>query len=319
MAALDPLARREFLASLAEAVADSDLSVILSSHLLHDLQRVCDHLILLGASRTQLTGDIDDVLRTHRWLVGPRRRTADIEPGIDVIKAVQTANQTRLLARLNGPVLDPSWEISEIGLEDIVLAYMGRDDTRTCRSADHGKARPVSALIWRLHRHQAFVAGAALAALTCLLLITGFVMARDYDAFLSSCATTRSCGDATQLLFRGDGAITTLVAATMAVPLLLGVFWGAPLLAREFETGTHNLAWTQGITRRGWLTGNVLWALAAAAVWGATMTILVSWWRGPETRSASRPACHLHFRYSGDRAGPPTRFSRWPWVSRQAR
>ena len=131
VAALDPLARREFLASLTGAVADWGLSVILSSHLLLDLQRVCDHIILLAASRTQLTGDMDDVLQTHRWLLGPRRKETDIEPGIEVIKATHTANQTRLLARLSGPVLDPGWQITEAGLEDIVLAYMGQDDTRT--------------------------------------------------------------------------------------------------------------------------------------------------------------------------------------------
>jgi ABC-2 type transport system ATP-binding protein len=131
VAALDPLARRQFLASLTGAVADGDLSVILSSHLLLDLQRVCDHIILLAASRTQLTGDMDDVLQTHRWLLGPRRKETDIEPGIEVIKATHTANQTRLLARLTGTVLDPGWQITEAGLEDIVLAYMGQDDTRT--------------------------------------------------------------------------------------------------------------------------------------------------------------------------------------------
>ena len=125
VAALDPLARREFLTSLTEAVADGDLSVILSSHLLHDLERVCDHLILLAASRTQLVGDIDAVLATHRMLVGPRRRIAEVEPGLTVIKSTQTARQTRLLVRLSGPVLDPSWEVTEVGLEDIVVAYMG--------------------------------------------------------------------------------------------------------------------------------------------------------------------------------------------------
>jgi ABC-2 type transport system ATP-binding protein len=102
----------------------------LSSHLLLDLQRVCDYIILLAASRTQVTGDIDHVLQTHRWLLGPRRKAADIEPGIEVIKATQTANQTRVLARISGPVLDPSWVITEVGLEDIVLAYMGQADTR---------------------------------------------------------------------------------------------------------------------------------------------------------------------------------------------
>jgi ABC-2 type transport system ATP-binding protein len=129
VAALDPLARREFLTSLTEAVADGDLSVILSSHLLHDLERVCDHLILLSASRTQLVGDIDEVLAAHRMLVGPRRRIAEVEPGLTVIKSTQTARQTRLLVRLSGPVLDPSWEVTEVGLEDIVVAYMGLDDS----------------------------------------------------------------------------------------------------------------------------------------------------------------------------------------------
>jgi ABC-2 type transport system ATP-binding protein len=125
VAALDPLARREFLASLAEAAAGGDMSVIVSSHLLHDLERVCDHLILLAASRTQLCGGIEDVLAAHRVLVGPRRDTAEAGRGLTVIKSTQTTRQTRLLARLDGPVLDPSWTVTEVGLEDIVLAYMG--------------------------------------------------------------------------------------------------------------------------------------------------------------------------------------------------
>ena len=129
VAALDPLARREFLASLTEAAADGDLSVIVSSHLLHDLERVCDHLILLAASRTQLCGGIDDVLAAHRVLVGPRRDIPDAGPGLTVIKSTQTTRQTRLLARLDGPVADPSWAVTEVGLEDIVLAYMGKAST----------------------------------------------------------------------------------------------------------------------------------------------------------------------------------------------
>ena len=128
VAALDPLARRAFLASLSEAVAAADLSVILSSHLLHDLERVCDHLVLLASSRVQLCGDIDDVVASHRALVGPRRSEADIEPSVHVVRAMQTPRQTRLLARLDGRVLDPSWEASEVGLEEIVLAYMGQEE-----------------------------------------------------------------------------------------------------------------------------------------------------------------------------------------------
>jgi ABC-2 type transport system ATP-binding protein len=127
VAALDPLARREFLLTLSEAVTDGDVSVILSSHLVHDLERVCDHVILLSASRVQLCADIDDVLASHRMLLGPRRPLEAVEPGITVISATQTQRQTRLLVRADGPVLDPSWEQAEVGLEDVILAYMGNE------------------------------------------------------------------------------------------------------------------------------------------------------------------------------------------------
>jgi ABC-2 type transport system ATP-binding protein len=130
VAALDPLARREFLASLIGAVAEGDLSVILSSHLLHDLERVCDHVILLAASRVQICEDIDAVVASHRMIVGPRREVSAVEPDLDVIKATQTTNQTRLLVRWKGLVLDPSWEVSDVGLEEIILAYMGQKQER---------------------------------------------------------------------------------------------------------------------------------------------------------------------------------------------
>jgi ABC-2 type transport system ATP-binding protein len=129
VAALDPLARREFLASLAEAVVDGDLTIVLSSHLLLDLERVCDHIILLAASRTQLCDDIDHLLQSHKWLVGPRRSLNSLEPAINLVRATQSERQSRLLARLDGPVLDPTWEITDVDLEEIVLAYMGKDDT----------------------------------------------------------------------------------------------------------------------------------------------------------------------------------------------
>ncbi len=128
VAALDPLARHEFLASLTEAVAEEDLSVILSSHLLHDLERVCDHVILLSCARVQICDDIQDVLSSHRMVVGRRRSVLDVEPNLHVIKATQTANQTRLLVRVAGRILDPDWEVSEVGLEDIIVAYMGLED-----------------------------------------------------------------------------------------------------------------------------------------------------------------------------------------------
>jgi ABC-2 type transport system ATP-binding protein len=128
VAALDPLARRQFLAHLAEAVAvaDDGLTVVLSSHLLADLERVCDHLILLSASRVQLCGDIEALLAEHQILVGPRKDTTAIERDHAIVQAVRTDRQTTLLIRRNGPVIDPAFEVADVGLEELVLAYMGQ-------------------------------------------------------------------------------------------------------------------------------------------------------------------------------------------------
>jgi ABC-2 type transport system ATP-binding protein len=127
VAALDPLARRHFLATMADAVADGGLTVVLSSHLLADMERVVDHLILLSASHVQLSGDIDALLAEHRVLVGPRQDTAAIASTHTIASAVHTARQTTLLIRGHAPVLDPAWESSGVGLEEMVLAYMGQD------------------------------------------------------------------------------------------------------------------------------------------------------------------------------------------------
>jgi ABC-2 type transport system ATP-binding protein len=124
VASLDPLARREFLATLSQAVAEGGLSVVVSSHLLHDLERVCDHLILLSASRVLLCEDIETLLASHLMLVGPRRDLRDVEPNLTVVRAVQTQRQTRLLVHTIGPVLDPAWEVMEVGLEELILGYM---------------------------------------------------------------------------------------------------------------------------------------------------------------------------------------------------
>jgi len=140
----------------------------------------------------------------------------------------------------------------------------------------------MNTLTWRLNRNQAQISAAALAALAVLLLITGIAMAGTYHSFLRTCAAAHTCADAHSLLFQDDGVLNVVAYATMAVPLLFGLFWGAPLLAREFEAGTHSLAWTQGVTRHRWLAGTAGWALTAAALWGAAVSALVTWWRLPE-------------------------------------
>ena len=131
VAALDPLARKNFLGLLADGVEAGGLTVILSSHLVADLERVSDHLIMLAASRVQLCGDIDDLLAEHRILVGPSKDTTALERGHRVVQATRTPRQTTLLVRLNGPVVDPAFQASEVSLEELVLAYMGEDSPPT--------------------------------------------------------------------------------------------------------------------------------------------------------------------------------------------
>jgi ABC-2 type transport system ATP-binding protein len=135
VAALDPLARRHFLATLTAAVADAagGLTVVLSSHLVVDLERVCDHLILLAASRVQLCGDIDTLLAQHKVLVGPRKDTAPIERAHEVVQTVTTARQSTLLVRVNGPVIDPAYQTEDVTFEELVLAYMGADEAAAGR------------------------------------------------------------------------------------------------------------------------------------------------------------------------------------------
>ena len=126
VASLDPLARREFLQDLMEATADQELSVVLSSHLITDIERVCDYLIVLVGSRVVAAGPADELLATHRLLSGPRRDPASLPGGVQVISASHTDVQSTLLVRSTGPVLDPVWTVSEVGLEDLVLAYLSQ-------------------------------------------------------------------------------------------------------------------------------------------------------------------------------------------------
>ncbi|MFE5911276.1 ABC transporter ATP-binding protein [Streptomyces wedmorensis] len=137
VAALDPLARREFMQDLMEAVAEHELSVVLSSHLVSDVERTCDYVIVLVDSRVQVADDIDDLIARHHRLTGPRRDPATLPAGQHVVTASHTDRQTTLVVRTDTAVHDPSWTVSPLGLEDIVLAYMTRpaDAVRDTRPA----------------------------------------------------------------------------------------------------------------------------------------------------------------------------------------
>jgi len=126
VASLDPLARREFLQGLMEATAEHEVSVLISSHLVADLERVCDYLIVLTESRVQLTGDVDDLLASHRLLTWPRCDMAVLPAEWHVISASHTDRQSTLLISSADPVSDTTWTVDQVSMEDLVLAYMSK-------------------------------------------------------------------------------------------------------------------------------------------------------------------------------------------------
>jgi len=136
VASLDPLARREFLQGLMEAAAEHELSVVLSSHLVSDLERVCDYLIVLVDSRIRVVGGVEELLATHHRLTGPRRDPTRLPADQHAISASHTDRQTTLIIRTDAPIHDPAWTVSQISLEDLVLAYMSQpaDTTHTGRN-----------------------------------------------------------------------------------------------------------------------------------------------------------------------------------------
>jgi ABC-2 type transport system ATP-binding protein len=137
VSSLDPLARREFLQGLMEIVAKHEVSVVLSSHLIADLERVCDYLVLLVASHVQLAGEVTELLAAHHRLSGPRRDPRSLPANQEVIEESHTDKQSTLLVRTDEPILDPAWTVKPVTLDDLVLAYMSqaRDPNPARRSA----------------------------------------------------------------------------------------------------------------------------------------------------------------------------------------
>ncbi|MBB5079216.1 ABC transporter ATP-binding protein [Nonomuraea endophytica] len=124
VASLDPLARREFLQGLMEAVVEHELSVLLSSHLVADLERTCDYLVVLVDSRVRVAGEADRLLSTHHRLTGPRRDPDRLPADQEIVSARHTERQSTFIVRTESPIHDPAWTVSRLSLEDLVLAYM---------------------------------------------------------------------------------------------------------------------------------------------------------------------------------------------------
>lgn len=137
-------------------------------------------------------------------------------------------------------------------------------------------------LTWRQYRTSILVALGALAALTVILLLTGPGLAHLYSTTVATCRTHNDCSTAKSAFLLNDADLQTgLEVLVVVAPGILGVFWGAPLIARELETGTYRLAWTQSVTRTRWLSVKLgVIGLSSMAVAGL-LSLMVTWWSIP--------------------------------------
>jgi len=135
-ASLDPLAGRELLQLLMDGVAETGSTVVIASHVVADIERVCDHIVLLTGGGVRLEGSVEELLDTHRLLTGPRRPLGAIRGVREVVRERHSGRQLTLLTVVDGPVVDPSWTVEPVSLEDLLLAYMAPERLPTPKTPE---------------------------------------------------------------------------------------------------------------------------------------------------------------------------------------
>ena len=143
LAALDRLAGREFLQVLMDGVAQTEAAVVIATRVVTDIERVCDRIALLCDGSIKLEGAVEELLATHRLLTGARRPLGRIRGVDEIVRARHSGRMLTLLVRTDGPIVDPTWSVDEIGLEDLLLAYMTPEELPT----------PQPPQPWRLRWH----------------------------------------------------------------------------------------------------------------------------------------------------------------------
>jgi ABC-2 type transport system ATP-binding protein len=127
LAGLDPLAGREFLQLLMDGVAEASATVVIASHVMADIERVCDHIVLLTGGGVRLAGNVEELLESHRILMGPRRPLGAIRGVREIVRERHSGRQLTLLVLTESAIVDPSWTVERVGLEELLLAYMAPD------------------------------------------------------------------------------------------------------------------------------------------------------------------------------------------------
>ncbi len=133
-------------------------------------------------------------------------------------------------------------------------------------------------LTWKQFRAQAIAAALALLTLAVLLVFLGLAMRHSYDTTIRGCERTNRCDFAQNNFDNTYSTPVGLLGVVMLVaPGLIGVFWGAPLIARELESGTCRLAWSQSVTRTRWLATKLTVLTAVSAVVAGLFSLLLTW------------------------------------------
>ncbi len=224
LAALDPLARHEFLAAVMEAVAEDGISVLFSSHALTELERVADYLVVLADGRVQVAGEVGDLLASHRTLTGPAREVGQLGPAFEVVHGQGGQSQAHVLARFRPPATVPGgWQAHPVTLEELVLGYLrepgasalpgpetlgaGTVTGVACRDrasrSGRGTAGPEAAtaqagrlgwLTWRQHRGTLIGLAVFIALIAGYMLVSGLRMHHLWDELVRAAACTRPPG-----------------------------------------------------------------------------------------------------------------------------
>jgi ABC-2 type transport system ATP-binding protein len=140
-AGLDPLAGREFLQLLMDGVAETSATVVIASHVIADIERVCDHIVLLTGGGVRLEGDVEELLDSHRILMGPRRPLGAIRGVQSIVRERHSGRQLTLLVLSDAPIVDQSWTVEHVGLEELLLAYMAPERLPTPQSRERAPLR----------------------------------------------------------------------------------------------------------------------------------------------------------------------------------
>ena len=262
----------------------------MSSHLIADLEHRCDYLVVLSASRVQVLGDVDDLLATHAVLVGPSDAPEPIAGVGAVVSESRTDRQRTLFVRTDGERSRPHVDDTSGRTRGPRARLPQRTDGRNAAGSG---GSGVIWLAWRQRRGTIVVALVALATIAAILVLTGRQMSGSFHGDgLAACIerlrgaafvpVDGGCQDQAAA-FASRFFMMRLLGLTLFTfaPLVLGMFWGAPVVAREVEQDTVSLAWTQGVTRRRWTWTQLAVVGAMTLIATGVFASLVTWWYGP--------------------------------------